>query len=38
MQRIKFIDRMAAGRVSRRDVLKRAAAFGVGVSLTPPRC
>ena len=35
MQRITFIDRMASGRVSRRDILKSAAAFGVGVTLMP---
>ena len=35
MQRIRFIDRMASGRVSRRDMLKSAAAFGVGVAVLP---
>ncbi len=35
MKRIKFIDRMASGRVSRRDMLKSAAAFGVGLTVLP---
>lgn len=35
MQRIKFIDRLSAGKVSRRDMLKSAAAFGVGVAVLP---
>lgn len=35
MQRIRFVDRMASGRISRRDVLKSAAAFGVGITLMP---
>jgi spermidine/putrescine-binding protein len=33
MNRIKFIDRMAQGRVARRDMMRAAAAFGVGVSV-----
>lgn len=35
MNRIKFVDRMAQGKVSRRDMLKGAAAFGVGVMAMP---
>ena len=35
MKRIKFIDRMASGRVSRRDMLKTAASFGVGFAVLP---
>ena len=35
MERIRFIDRMATGRLSRRDMLKNAAAFGVGVLALP---
>ena len=35
MQRIRFIDRMASGRMSRRDMLKNAAAFGVGIAVLP---
>lgn len=35
MNRIKFVDRMAQGKVSRRDMLKGAAAFGVGVMTMP---
>ena len=42
MNRIQFIDRMAQGKISRRDMLGTAAAFGVGLSLPnfqpPPRC
>ena len=37
MNRVKFIDRMTQGRVSRRDVLCSAAAFGVGVTMLPMR-
>lgn len=36
MNRIKFIDRMSQGKVSRRDMIRGAAAFGVGM-LTLPR-
>lgn len=35
MSRIKFIDRMATGRMSRRDMMKNAAAFGVGTLALP---
>ncbi len=35
MNRIKFVDRMAQGKVSRRDMLKGAAAFGVGMVTLP---
>lgn len=35
MQRIKFIDRMSTGKLSRRDMLKSAAAFGVGLAALP---
>ncbi len=35
MQRIKFIDKMAQGKVSRRDMLKSAGAFGVGALALP---
>jgi spermidine/putrescine-binding protein len=35
MNRIKFIDRMSQGKVSRRDMMKGAAAFGVGVLAMP---
>jgi spermidine/putrescine transport system substrate-binding protein len=37
MKRVKFVDRMAAGRVSRRDMLRAAGAFGVGISFLPGR-
>ncbi len=37
MNRLKFIDRMARGRVSRRDMIKGAGAFGIGVALLPKR-
>lgn len=37
MQRIRFIDRMTAGRVSRRDMLRAAGAFGVGALILPRR-
>jgi spermidine/putrescine transport system substrate-binding protein len=33
MKRVRFVDRMARGRVSRREILKAAAAFGVGVAM-----
>ena len=32
MQRIKFIDRMSTGKLSRREMLKSATAFGVGAA------
>jgi spermidine/putrescine-binding protein len=35
MQRIKFIDRMASGKISRRTMLQSAAAFGVGLAVRP---
>ncbi|MEZ5925534.1 MAG: extracellular solute-binding protein [Hyphomicrobiaceae bacterium] len=35
MNRIKFIDRMAQGKISRRSMLKGAAAFGVGMVTLP---
>ena len=35
MQRIKFIDRMSQGKVSRRDMIAGAAAFGVSATLLP---
>ncbi|MSP82649.1 MAG: extracellular solute-binding protein [Alphaproteobacteria bacterium] len=35
MNRVKFIDRMAQGKVARRDMLRAAAAIGVGVSTMP---
>ena len=35
MQRIKFIDRMAQGKISRREMLKSAGAFGVGMAVLP---
>jgi spermidine/putrescine-binding protein len=37
MNRVKFIDRMSQGRVSRREVMRSAAAFGVGMMLMPNR-
>ncbi len=37
MQRIRFIDRMAQGRMSRREMLASAGAFGVGAILVPVR-
>jgi len=37
MQRIKFIDRMASGRVSRRQMMQAAGAFGVGALVLPRR-
>lgn len=37
MKRIKFIDRMAQGKIARRDMLRAAAAFGVGVTQIPVR-
>jgi spermidine/putrescine transport system substrate-binding protein len=35
MQRIKFIDRMAQGKISRRDMLTRASTFGVAMMTLP---
>jgi len=35
VQRIKFIDRMAQGKISRRTMLSSAAAFGVGLMVRP---
>ena len=35
MQRIKFIDRMSTGKLSRREMLKSATAFGVGLTVLP---
>ncbi|NMD06845.1 MAG: hypothetical protein GYA66_02575, partial [Phyllobacteriaceae bacterium] len=35
MQRIKFIDRMSQGKLSRRDMLKQATAFGVAMTSLP---
>jgi spermidine/putrescine-binding protein len=35
MKQIKFIDDMSRGRISRRDILRHAAAFGVGVVVMP---
>ncbi|WP_284166110.1 extracellular solute-binding protein [Frigidibacter sp. SD6-1] len=35
MQRVKFIDRMAQGKLSRRDMLQSAGAFGVGLIALP---
>ena len=35
MQRIKFIDRMAQGKLTRRDMLAKAPAFGVGLMALP---
>ncbi len=35
MQRIKFIDRMAQGKISRRQMLAQAGAWGVGLTLLP---
>jgi len=35
MNRVKFFDRMAQGKVARRDMLRAAAAIGVGVTFTP---
>ncbi|MCB1340472.1 MAG: extracellular solute-binding protein [Pseudooceanicola sp.] len=35
MNRLKFIDRMSQGRVSRREMMKAAAAFGVSATLLP---
>ena len=35
MQRIRFIDRMAYGRISRRAMLRQAGAFGVGLAVLP---
>ena len=33
--RVKFIDRMAQGKISRRDMLRASAAFGVGMVALP---
>lgn len=35
MQRVKFIDKMISGKVSRREMLRGAAAFGVGMMVMP---
>lgn len=35
MNRVKFIDRMAQGRIDRRDMLRAATAFGVGIASIP---
>ena len=35
MQRVKFIDRMAQGKLSRREMLQSAGAFGVGMAVLP---
>ncbi len=35
MNRIKFIDQMAQGKIARRDMLRTASAIGVGVAMTP---
>jgi hypothetical protein len=35
MQRVKFIDKMAQGKLQRREMLALAAAFGVGRSVLP---
>ena len=35
MQRIRFIDRMASGKISRRTMLGQASAFGVGLLALP---
>ncbi|MGH6720197.1 MAG: ABC transporter substrate-binding protein [Alphaproteobacteria bacterium] len=35
MKRIRFIDRMAQGKIARRDMMRAAAAFGVGVASVP---
>ena len=35
MQRIKFIDRMSTGKLTRREMLKSATAFGVGLTVLP---
>jgi spermidine/putrescine-binding protein len=35
MNRIKFVDRLAQGRISRRDAMRAAAAFGVGMVAMP---
>ena len=35
MPRIKFIDKMAQGKLSRREMLPGAAAFGVGLTVLP---
>lgn len=35
MRRVQFIDRLASGAISRRDALKAAAAFGVGLAVRP---
>ncbi len=37
MQRVKFIDRAAQGKMSRRRLLRAAAAFGVGAIVLPLR-
>lgn len=35
MQRIRFVDKMASGKLSRRDMLRSASAFGVGMMALP---
>ena len=35
MKKLKFIDRMAQGKISRRDMMRGAAAFGVGMVTLP---
>ena len=37
MNRLKFLARMWQGRISRRDVMRSAAAFGIGMTLMPTR-
>ncbi|MGH6875281.1 MAG: hypothetical protein ACREDW_09705, partial [Aestuariivirgaceae bacterium] len=37
MKRVRFVDQMVRGRLSRREILKTAAAFGVGVVMMPAR-
>lgn len=37
MKRIRFIDRMAQGKIARRDMMRAATAFGVGVAALPIR-
>ena len=37
MNRVKFIDRVAQGKISRRRLLGAAAAFGVGALVVPTR-
>jgi spermidine/putrescine transport system substrate-binding protein len=35
MKRLKFIDQMLCGRMTRREILRNAAAFGVGMAVMP---